>query len=186
MTLVLQPKQPLPSSRTHTEYYRSLSLALNYFSENSSAVPFNTDLSGLQSYGYAPIAVTTQPGTAPGRLPLQLHRAAKELSSFAALPADWDSYGAPPVSKLAVNQAIALLDNPFFGRLLPRHGVRLAAFPRRDGGVQLDVDGGPYALEVVIAEDGAAEYTFFAHDNIVVAELSSLAEAVDWYEQSRR
>jgi len=118
----------------------------------------------------------TSTGTA-----LLLDRITDKVRHFSELPLNWDSYGAEPVAIQAVQTGTDVLNDPLFWQLLPRHNARLAAFPRRDGGLQLEVDGGYYALEVIISAAGETEYAFFNSRNEVEQEFLALTEAADWY-----
>ncbi|GAB3639335.1 hypothetical protein GCM10027422_49260 [Hymenobacter arcticus] len=134
-----------------------------------------------KSYGDVTQSVTEDASPAPAGAALLLDRTVEKVLGFAALPSDWDSYGAEPVAPQAIQAAVDVLNNPCFLHLLPRHNARLAVFPRRDGGLQFDVDGGIYALEATIAATGEAEYTFFDAQNEVAQEFFTLEEAADWH-----
>ena len=110
-----------------------------------------------------------------------LEREAKKLESFLALPDDWDSYGAPPVQPAAVQRAVELLQDPTFVQLLSIVNPRVAVFPLRNGGVQLDLNGGKKPLEIEISDSGDTEFAFFSPSNEIVWEGHTLKEAVTQY-----
>lgn len=109
-----------------------------------------------------------------------LARVAHTLRSFLTLPADWDSYGAQPVQTAAVEEALVLLQDADFLQLLPAQQPRLAAYPLSNGGVQLDVNGGHWPLEIEVSPDGQIEFTFFGPANEVLWETNQLREAINW------
>lgn len=166
--------------------YRQVLILQEYLPNNvdRTVTRANTLVTIRKSYGQISALVVEPRPTSPGRALLLLDRAVEKVRSFATLPMDWDSYGAPPVTGVAVQKGLALLRTPQFLRLLPAHQVRLAAFPRRDGGLQLDIDGGRLAIEIEVTAEGETNYTFFDADNEVRAEFNSLVEAVAWYTSS--
>lgn len=74
------------------------------------------------------------------------------LDSFADLKEDWDSYGASPISQVAIDRAKEALN--------VLRGLTYHIAPLPDGGVQLEWKSEHYYLEVVVEEDG--EIHFFA------------------------
>ena len=77
-------------------------------------------------------------------------QAIKRLFRAAELPADWDSYGSPPPSRLAVSMAIWVIQ-----------AINLDDLPIPDvvpvpgGGIQLEWQCGARELELEILPDGA-------------------------------
>ena len=104
-----------------------------------------------------------------------------QLESVAALPEDWDSYGASRIAQAAVTTARALLNK----LTIHRAGARLQPFhlaPVPTGGVQLEwkrSDGA--ALELWIDGEGRIEAVFDrpkAEPRIVEMQLADLAKAI--------
>lgn len=87
-------------------------------------------------------------------LPDYLLSASQRLTEFHALPGDWDSYGAPPISNRAIDAARQLLLR------LPRRLGEIgdagpyAVAPLASGGIQLEWRGNRRALEIEIDADG--------------------------------
>lgn len=109
-------------------------------------------------------------------------REVAKIRSFAALPSNWDSYGAPVISPLAIQSAIELMQQPAFIQLLPYYTPHIAAFPLRNGGIQLDLNGGKAPMEIEIAPGGEREYTLFGSDEEVLWEVPTLAHAIQLYQ----
>ena len=135
----------------------------------------------LAAQPYGDVTEAQEAGVALTGTALLLDRITDKVRHFAELLPDWDSYGAEPVTLQAVQIGVDVLNDPLFLQLLPRHNARLAAFPRRDGGLQFDVDGGRYALEVIISAAGETEYTFFDSRSDVEQEFFTLTDAADWH-----
>jgi hypothetical protein len=86
-----------------------------------------------------------------------LRETVDRLAEYARLPADWDSYGSPPVSGVALIEACRLLvaaTERFGGRAGARIGPYHVA-PIPGGGVLLEWRGRGVALEVHVGSDGA-------------------------------
>lgn len=128
-------------------------------------------------FGFAELGTESPPNVA-----FLLEREVTKLRAFALLPADWDSQGAPAVEAAAIQSAIELLRHAAFVQLLPYQNPRLAAFPLRSGGIQLDLNGGKAPLEVEIFPDGSQEFTLFGPDDEVVWEESTLMLAIERYQ----
>ena len=104
-----------------------------------------------------------------------------QLESIAALPEDWDSYGAAQISTVAVRTARELLNDlaarPRAAKLLPFHVA-----PISTGGVQLEwkrPDGS--GLEVWISGEGEIDAVLdrpTQEPRIVEKHLPSLAAAI--------
>jgi hypothetical protein len=109
-------------------------------------------------------------------------REVAKIRSFAELRPDWDSYGAAAISHLAIQSAIELVQKPAFIQLLPYYSPRLAAFPLRNGGIQLDLNGGKAPLEIEIAPSGEREFTLFGPDEEMLWEAPTLALAIQLYQ----
>jgi len=79
--------------------------------------------------------------------------AVRKLFQLLTLPRDWDSYGGPPPSEVAVTAGVRLIlgvDLDYFvsPRIVPVSG----------GGVQLEWSLGSREVEIEIDDDGSAEY----------------------------
>lgn len=79
--------------------------------------------------------------------------AVRKLFQLLALPRDWDSYGSPPPSEVAVTVGVRLIlgiDLDYFvsPRIVPVSG----------GGVQLEWSLGSREVEIEIDDEGSAEY----------------------------
>jgi hypothetical protein len=96
--------------------------------------------------------------------------AGSKLDELARLEPDWDSYGARPVSAIAINQANRLLLDvarrylelgyPEVSRVKPWFIAPLA-----DGGIQIEWRSDAGAMEVEIGGDGRFEYLIERPDN---------------------
>ncbi|UOQ69465.1 hypothetical protein [Hymenobacter volaticus] len=129
---------------------------------------------------HAPRTVVSQAVSAFVRPTTLLARVAHTLRSFLTLPADWDSYGAQSVQPAAVEEALALLQDADFLQLMPAQQPRLAAYPLSHGGIQFDLNGGRWPLEIEISPDGQVEFTIFGPANEVLWETNQLREAINW------
>lgn len=101
----------------------------------------------------------------------------QRLDELAALPDDWDSYGAPPPSATAIRQArgtlLALTEQP---DLLGVPGVNPAHIaPLPSGGVQLEWTGPRAEIEVEIDPEGKLAYLLIAQ----AGEQRTFTEAKD-------
>ena len=123
-----------------------------------------------------------QAAESPPNFAFLREREITKIRSFAELRPDWDSYGALIISPLAIQSAITLVQQPDFIHLLPYYTPRLAAFPLRSGGIQLDLNGGKAPLEIEIAPGGKREYTLFGLDDAVLWEVPTLALAIQLYQ----
>ena len=86
-----------------------------------------------------------------------LRRTVDRLAEYARLPADWDSYGSPPVSGVALIEACRLIVGAA-ERFGGRAGARIAPYhvaPIPGGGVLLEWRGHGVDLEVHVGSDGA-------------------------------
>jgi hypothetical protein len=86
-----------------------------------------------------------------------LRETVDRLAAYARLPADWDSYGSPPVSGLALIEACRLLVAAA-DRFGARAGARIGPYhvaPIPGGGVLLEWRGRGVAPEVHVGSDGA-------------------------------
>jgi hypothetical protein len=119
----------------------------------------------------------------PSNFAFLCEREVTRIRRFAELQPDWDSYGAPVISPLAIQSAIELLQQPAFVQLLPYYRPQLAAFPLRNGGIQFDLNGGKAPLEIEIAPGGEQEYTLFGPDEEVLWEVPTLALAIQRYQE---
>lgn len=186
MSLTIERRTVAQRDSSLAATYRQVLILQEYLPNDvdKTVVRANKLVTIRKSYGQITELVVEPRPTPSGRALLLLDRAVEKVRSFATLPVDWDSYGAPPVTETAVQQGLVLLRAPELLRLLPAHQVHLAAFPRRDGGLQLDIDGGRLAIEIEVMAEGETVFTFFDADNEVQAEFNSLVEAVTWYTSS--
>jgi hypothetical protein len=95
----------------------------------------------------------------------------RKLFQLLALPIDWDSYGSPPPSEVAVTAAARLilsieLDYFVSPRIVPVSG----------GGVQLEWSLGSREVEIEIGDEGSAEYLKSIHAKPVEESQVSLAD----------
>ncbi|HEU0074979.1 MAG TPA: hypothetical protein VFS30_13335 [Dehalococcoidia bacterium] len=92
----------------------------------------------------------------------QLSRASKALDAldeFVELEPDWDSYGASPISEIAIEKARGIL-NWIAAYALLADGPEPVAVPLADGGVQLEWIGDAEVLEIEVSPEG--NFRFFA------------------------
>lgn len=85
-----------------------------------------------------------------------LHR----LADMAALPPNWDSYGAEPPSSVAVGQA-GLLVEAVAEAAQATLGVRIAPWtsaPIADGGIQVEWSASKRRIEVQVGPEGSLGY----------------------------
>ncbi len=124
-------------------------------------------------------------------LEAQLMRASnalRTLDEFAELDADWDSYGANPISEIAIEKARAILHWVAAYGILPE-GPEPVAVPLADGGVQLEWLGNVETLEVEISPEG--NFRFFTPVGTDTPKMSAFAsssfiDVVDTLGRSRR
>lgn len=86
-------------------------------------------------------------------LSLKQAEAARRLGELAMLPPNWDSYGSPPPSRIAVETVMDLLPRIDDRNLPP---VRIVPVP--GGGVQLEWRVSDRELQFEIAADGTGQY----------------------------
>ncbi len=85
--------------------------------------------------------------------------AVAEIEGYAALPADWDSYGARPISAVAIDAATALLRRAALE--LSALGESVEPFdvaPLANGGVQLEWRRADAVLEVEVDPAGGLRW----------------------------
>ena len=99
-------------------------------------------------------------------LDVALARATRQLMQLSLLEQNWDSYGAEPVSSVAIDKAYALLQLLQESRvdLLQERIAPYAIAPLANGGVQLEWRGGDRALEVEVGPDGDFGYLSIVED----------------------
>jgi hypothetical protein len=85
--------------------------------------------------------------------------AAKKLLELATLPANWDTYGSPPIARAALFDALAILTS----RVAASYPVPQIA-PAAGGGVHLVWRLGGKELEIQTWGDRPAEYLFSVAD----------------------
>jgi hypothetical protein len=93
-----------------------------------------------------------------GEVPLEIlspkqAEAMRRLGDLVKLPANWDSYGSPPLSQVAVETVIDLLQ-----RIDDRNLPSVRIVPVSGGGVQLEWCVSARELQLEIASDGTAQY----------------------------
>lgn len=107
--------------------------------------------------------------------------AIRKLVQLLALPRDWDSYGSPPPSEIAVKAAGSLildidLDYSVSPRIVPVSG----------GGVQLEWNVGSREVEIEIDNKGSAEYLKSVHAKpveegpIALASIPRIRSLLTW------
>jgi hypothetical protein len=97
--------------------------------------------------------------------------AIRKLLQLLALPRDWDSYGSPSPSEVAVTAAVRLIlgiDLDYF--VSPR------VVPVSGGGVQLEWSSGSREVEIEINDECAAEYLKSHHGKPIEEGQISLAD----------
>lgn len=92
----------------------------------------------------------------------ELQPALERLEEFATLSEDWDSYGAVPISAVAIDRARELA-----AEIISKHalsirpeGYSFDVVPTPDGGVQLEWDVDAKHLEIAIGPDGTLTYFY--------------------------
>jgi hypothetical protein len=115
-----------------------------------------------------------------------LQPALQQLAEIAALPRDWDSYGALSPASQALAAAYALLFelHEQFGRQVQERVRPYMIAPIAHGGLQLEWRGKQSQIEVEIAPNGALGYllirsmdgerTFCDADNVSLSRMVSL------------
>jgi hypothetical protein len=99
-----------------------------------------------------------------------LETALDRLLELAALPADWDSYGATSVTPAARKAAAATLLTAWQGGLVTASGGP-EIFPVPTGGIQFEWSGNRGEIEIEISPDGIAT-SLIAWKNGTYAESS--------------
>ena len=140
-------------------------------------VAYRVHYFSVSDFGFADVGTESPPNVA-----FLLEREVNKLRAFESLAANWDLHGALAIEAAAVQSAIELLRHAAFVQLLPYQNPRLAAFPLRNGGIQLDLNGGKAPLEIEIFPDGSQEFTFFGPDDEVIWEENNLILAVERYQ----
>jgi len=77
----------------------------------------------------------------------------KKLGGFSALPADWDTHGAGPISRRAVNGALRLLS-----LLEKKHIVPNAAIPTSEESILIRYDRGAEAFKWEFSSGGEVAF----------------------------
>jgi hypothetical protein len=105
----------------------------------------------------APGRSTRRPSVPPpARAAVSLAPVIDRLAEYARLPANWDSYGSPPVSGVALAEALRLLVMAQDRLATAGQGiVPYHTAPVPGGGVQLEWRGRDAGLEVLVGDDGA-------------------------------
>ena len=77
------------------------------------------------------------------------------LLKLGYLSADWDSYGAPPIKRSLLGEALALLT-----RVMTEHSPAPSIVPLHDGGVQLEWHRRSQDLEIVLCADQPPQFFY--------------------------
>ena len=95
---------------------------------------------------------------------VSLNQTFDRLAQISKLPPNWDSYGAEPVSSVAVVKACQLLVNVKEScyNLVGEKVLPFTVAPLADGGVQVEWRGTMGVLEVEISPDGEFGYLSIA------------------------
>jgi hypothetical protein len=112
----------------------------------------------------------------------ELRPALERLAEFATLADDWDSYGAVPITAVAIDVARELA-----AEIISRHalsirpeGYTFDVVPLPNGGVQLEWDVAARHLEVAVNPDGELSYLLVTAGG--EARQASIAESVSRYD----
>lgn len=142
----------------------------------------------LSSLGYSP-RTWSEPGTSEDapllvpahRMSPDLAAAAIELVQLSALRPGWNSYGASPVQRVAIQRAVQLLVYAGEVDRLPRPSV----CPTPKGGVQLEWGGEDEGVEIEVQADGSISLLIdvsgqVEQQSIVDADEHALSDALHW------
>lgn len=106
----------------------------------------------------------------------------EKLSSYRSLPHNWNSYGSPPPSTLAIQKAIG-----FVSVLLDDSQPRPRVTPVSGGGIQFDWSFGKRELEIEFLPNGTIKYIFSPdwdsdgiEDTIDSVTISEVARLFEW------
>ena len=109
------------------------------------------------------------------------------LKKLAALPPNWDSYGAPKISQRIINAAHTLID-----RLPDDVGPRPSVVPMSSGKIQFEWDVGGRAVELEIESSGQIHYlrwdpTHHIEEEGVysLADIGQSVSLIEWVARSR-
>jgi hypothetical protein len=105
------------------------------------------------------------------------------INSFSKLKANWDSYNADKISKIAINAAIETLNYIQSKGYLSNY-FNVNVFPMRNGGIQFEFDGENFSAELEINNNGELIFILFDDEGSIVeseqlyelSELSTLLE----------
>ncbi|UOG77621.1 hypothetical protein MTX78_24985 (plasmid) [Hymenobacter tibetensis] len=176
-TLIPTRRQSLAGSRSALNVEQAQVLALRTWHHYMVA-----DAAVYQATAHqTPRIIVSPANNTFARLVNLLKRVARVVQDFSTLPLDWDSYGAQTIQAAAIEAALTVMQEPDFLQLLAAKHPRLAAYPLSNGGVQLDINGGRWPLEIEISPNGRLEFTFFGPANQVLWETYELSDAVNWY-----
>lgn len=108
-------------------------------------------------------------------MPQELSAARRLLAEYAALPPNWDSYGAVAISRQAIREANQLLQR--LADAFGQPGLPETIVPVPDGGVQFEWDKVSGTLEIEVQDNGTL--------NVLVlpkGQAAVLREHVSWRE----
>lgn len=115
-----------------------------------------TERRELPNLSHMSPATATLPDDTRGTVRQALHR----LADMAALPTNWDSYGAEPPSSVAVGQAGVLVETVAEATHATL-GTRIAPWtsaPIADGGIQVEWSASKRRIEVQVGPNGSLGY----------------------------
>ena len=121
-------------------------------------------------------AVPTRNARLPftSNLTLVVFKLQRQLETFRALEADWDTYGASPITDAAIRQAGRIL-NSLSLQLAAVRGISMHVFPMRDGGVQIDLDKKTASVEIEVHPEATQTYLLFDTDGELIDSPHSLS-----------
>lgn len=93
-----------------------------------------------------------------------------EIEQLTALSADWDTYGASPITASAATKAVRFLVDNAYAEL-----ARPSIVPMSDGGIQLEWHRGGVDLEISISDGDSG--VFVAHAGAGESEEAPLSDA---------
>jgi hypothetical protein len=124
----------------------------------------------------------SQPSVQPRPVAPWLLQTLTTALELAKMPANWDSYGSPPISDRALFTLVELLHRLTHRNLPPPH---LSPIP--GGGLQLEWEMSQRALELEVLPGGTVEYLTTERDQVREGPLGDegkqLQDLIDWLTQ---